>query len=461
MEFAVVRTWLIFSRGMPAMSVSMSSSESMATPTRPTSPAARGSSESRPSCVGRSSATEKPVTPASSSARKRALDSAGVPKPAYWPMIQCCGSAEIPRVYGNSPGFSVIRSSSAGAGFFGDLPRGADREGVHSPDLLGLLVRREPLPAPGGDLLRGDGPTSVDGVERDDALAPLGILHADHRHLMDARHLGDNVLHLTGVDVVSARNDHVALAIHQPQPTRGVEPAQVAGVQPSVAYRLHEVVAPLGPPVTGHDVVAPGDDLADLARRHRRPGVVEDCELHPEGGAAGAGQQVGSVCQSGRVVGRVQQGDRRDRLDQTVVLDEVRREPLIRLSDLVRRHRRPGVAQHLESTQPVGVHIGQSEQAGDHRRNQGRVRHAPFRDSLDDLTGVERRQDQLPAAVHQERQQEQATGMSDGSRVEIGVVGAGCVADHIGDHVDETGEPDPVGTLHSLGPAGRAGRVVE
>ena len=89
----------------------MSASESIATPTRPTSPAARGSSESMPIWVGRSSATENPVAPASSNDRNRRFDSAAVPNPAYWPMIQGFGSAETPRVKGNSPG----RSAPSGA----------------------------------------------------------------------------------------------------------------------------------------------------------------------------------------------------------------------------------------------------------------------------------------------------------------------------------------------------------
>ena len=51
------------SRGMSLSRISMSSSESMATPTLPTSPLAMGSSESYPICVGRSKATERPVWP--------------------------------------------------------------------------------------------------------------------------------------------------------------------------------------------------------------------------------------------------------------------------------------------------------------------------------------------------------------------------------------------------------------
>ena len=49
--------------GMPSRRTAMSPIESIATPTLPTSPRARGWSESRPICVGRSNATERPVCP--------------------------------------------------------------------------------------------------------------------------------------------------------------------------------------------------------------------------------------------------------------------------------------------------------------------------------------------------------------------------------------------------------------
>ena len=45
------------SSGIPSSSACMSSTVSIATPTRPTSPSARGESESMPICVGRSNAT--------------------------------------------------------------------------------------------------------------------------------------------------------------------------------------------------------------------------------------------------------------------------------------------------------------------------------------------------------------------------------------------------------------------
>jgi hypothetical protein len=74
--------------GMSCISSRMSSIESMATPVRPTSPSESGWSESSPSWVGRSKATESPVWPRSSSSRKRWLVSSADEKPAYWRIVQ-------------------------------------------------------------------------------------------------------------------------------------------------------------------------------------------------------------------------------------------------------------------------------------------------------------------------------------------------------------------------------------
>lgn len=51
------------SSGIPPNSTRMSSMESMATPTLPTSPLAIGASESWPIWVGRSKATDRPMVP--------------------------------------------------------------------------------------------------------------------------------------------------------------------------------------------------------------------------------------------------------------------------------------------------------------------------------------------------------------------------------------------------------------
>ena len=74
-------------RSMSEKRRSMSANVSTATPARPTSPLANGSSESRPSSVGMSKAVDSPSPPARRSSLKRALVSAAVPKPANWRIV--------------------------------------------------------------------------------------------------------------------------------------------------------------------------------------------------------------------------------------------------------------------------------------------------------------------------------------------------------------------------------------
>jgi hypothetical protein len=96
-----------FPSGMSRRSTRMSSMVSIATPTRPTSPAAMEWSESYPICVGRSKAVESPVCPAFRRWWKRAFVSSAVPKPAYCRMVQKRPRYIVgctPRVYGGSPG---------------------------------------------------------------------------------------------------------------------------------------------------------------------------------------------------------------------------------------------------------------------------------------------------------------------------------------------------------------------
>ena len=59
----MVRETVISLRSIPSKASSMSARVSTAMPTRPTSPWAMGSSESRPHWVGRSKATLRPVWP--------------------------------------------------------------------------------------------------------------------------------------------------------------------------------------------------------------------------------------------------------------------------------------------------------------------------------------------------------------------------------------------------------------
>ena len=96
-------------RSMSANRSSMSARLSMATPQRPTSPSAIGSSESMPSSVGMSNAVDSPSPPALMISLNRQFVSSAVPKPANIRIVQSFEryiDAYGPRVYGYSPGNS-------------------------------------------------------------------------------------------------------------------------------------------------------------------------------------------------------------------------------------------------------------------------------------------------------------------------------------------------------------------
>ena len=99
--------------GIPPKRISMSSSEATATPSRPTSPSARGESESTPINAGMSNATESPVCPWSRRYRNRAFVSSAVPNPANCRIVHSRPryiDGYTPRVNGYAPGYPRSRS---------------------------------------------------------------------------------------------------------------------------------------------------------------------------------------------------------------------------------------------------------------------------------------------------------------------------------------------------------------
>src|SRR5262245_46972357 len=180
----IVSETLTRSSGIPANASSMSASESTAIPTRPTSPLARGWSESSPSWVGRSKATLSASCPWAIRYLKRALVCAGVPKPTYWRIVQSRSRymrGWMPRVYGYSPGWPMSRAASRPARSSGPytgltgmpacsvmslMPISSRDvlEGLH--DLRKRRTHREHAAHAEGqqrlDVLRGDGPADHD-----------------------------------------------------------------------------------------------------------------------------------------------------------------------------------------------------------------------------------------------------------------------------------------------------------
>ena len=97
---------LTLSRGMPSINSRMSASEEIETPTFPTSPNDISSSASRPSCVGRSNATDNPFWPLSSRSLKRSFVAVALENPAYCLIVQSRDRYIVecmPRVYGGEP----------------------------------------------------------------------------------------------------------------------------------------------------------------------------------------------------------------------------------------------------------------------------------------------------------------------------------------------------------------------
>src|SRR5919106_21102 len=95
---------------MPLKHVNISLIELIDTPVLPTSPSDCGLSESRPVCVGRSKARDKPVWPCSSKNLNLLLVSSALPNPLYCLIVQSRSLYMLgynPRVYGNLPGSSL------------------------------------------------------------------------------------------------------------------------------------------------------------------------------------------------------------------------------------------------------------------------------------------------------------------------------------------------------------------
>ncbi len=93
--------------GIPENSTRMSSNEAIATPSRPTSPTARGASESTPINAGMSNAHDSPVCPCPRRYRNRSFVSSAVPNPANCRIVHNRPryiDGYTPRVNGNAPG---------------------------------------------------------------------------------------------------------------------------------------------------------------------------------------------------------------------------------------------------------------------------------------------------------------------------------------------------------------------
>src|SRR5690606_124165 len=96
-------------------------------------------------------------------------------------------------------------------------------------------------------------------------LAPGVVRDADDRALQHAGMGEDRVLHLGGVDVLAAGDDHVLGAVDDVGVAVLVDAGHVAAAEPAVGERRGGIAG--APPVAAHDVGAPDHDLPGLAGR--------------------------------------------------------------------------------------------------------------------------------------------------------------------------------------------------
>jgi hypothetical protein len=115
--------------------------------------------------------------------------------------------------------------------------------------------------------------------ERPADLAEYRVGHADHGRARDLRVAREEVLDLRRVDVVPAADEHLAPPAAETEVSRGVEDADVAGVDPSLRIddggRRVRVA-----PVAAHDGGRAHDDLARRVRGQRTVRVVDDAQVY-------------------------------------------------------------------------------------------------------------------------------------------------------------------------------------
>ena len=115
--------------------------------------------------------------------------------------------------------------------------------------------------------------------DRADALAHHPFLDPDDGDVGDGGVLVEHRLHLHAVDVLAAADHDVLQPVDDVQEPLGVDVADVAGVEPSVAER--RLRRDLVVPVARHDLRRAHADLADLPHAERLAVGVDD--LHVAG----------------------------------------------------------------------------------------------------------------------------------------------------------------------------------
>ena len=95
-----------------------------------------------------------------------------------------------------------------------------------------------------------------------DAIAPFFVGYADHRGVDHAIDGQQHIFHFARVNVVTAADQHIVLAIDNVEKSVRVHSADVAGMQPTVTHRFRGFFRSL--PIVRHQLQAAANDFARL-----------------------------------------------------------------------------------------------------------------------------------------------------------------------------------------------------
>src|SRR5690606_38113897 len=169
-----------------------------------------------------------------------------------------------------------------------DFPRRQLRQRSDEDDLLRLFVTGDTGLDELDQRRRLQPAAAAQHDDRAHRFAPFVIRHTDHRAFGDIGVGQYRLLDFARINVFTAGNDHVFLAVDQVQEVLIVEAAHVAGVAPAVAegrQRGRVVV-----PVAAHDGGRLDDDFAGLAARQLAAIVIDDLDQRVRKSLAGRTQ---------------------------------------------------------------------------------------------------------------------------------------------------------------------------